>query len=43
MAILIVSLANFFIGSFIGPADIEERALGYYGFDGMRCLVSNLH
>lgn len=34
MAILIVSLLNFLVGSFIGPADDDEKAHGFFGFDG---------
>ena len=33
MGILLVSLANFIIGSIIGPSDIEEISKGFIGFD----------
>ena len=34
MAILVVSLANFLVGSIIGPSGKQEQADGFYGFDG---------
>jgi len=33
MGILLVSLANFIIGSIMGPSDIEEISKGFIGFD----------
>ena len=33
MAILVVSLGNFIVGSILGPTDAEEVAKGFVGFN----------
>ena len=33
MAILVVSLANFIVGSFMGPADGDELSKGFLGYN----------
>ena len=33
MAILMVALANFILGSFMGPSDLEEYSKGFIGYN----------
>jgi solute carrier family 12 sodium/potassium/chloride transporter 2 len=33
MGILVVALANFILGSFIGPSDIEKFSKGFVGYN----------
>lgn len=47
MAILVVSLGNFIVGSIMGPSDIDEVAKGFVGYNckshvGSHLFVFNL-
>jgi solute carrier family 12 sodium/potassium/chloride transporter 2 len=33
MGILMVALANFILGSFLGPSDIDKFSKGFVGYD----------